>query len=493
MIIVCFIITETPAICFSDQVLGQWEISFSSPKTVKQPTEIKCKNQIYSYLTKKITLRAPNVAIDENGVYGTWTFAYTQAVQIVIDGLDILWYVGYEYVQDGVFSYCSKSQNSLGWAHSQGISNKKHYCVKAKNIKPTISNTTNYYQYGQQNMFKKSHKDLLKSQILSQSTNYSGSSLPNSFDWRNVNGKSYIPEVFNQLYTCGSCYICAVLHMMMSRIMIKRNSPGVYPKLSIQQLIDCNFYSQGCNGGFPEQVGRYAENFGITTEEIYGSYLSADAECKYIPDTEKYYFTATQLLGGYLGAVTDSTEIQYEIFRYGPVAVSVMGDKLFNDYDPYGKPFQPTETNSDHPERHYFYSQQNHIVLLIGWITEEVEINGQKENQTFWILHNSFGKTWGPNQDGTMKVIMGRNAYGIESQPVTTYYFDLEVKDTEVIIGKNKFIVSSIVLGVLCVIMFTVSVVFAFAYCQRDKRKAEISTQLNNTLFNSTQDQNVNQ
>ncbi|CAL5983967.1 Dipeptidyl-peptidase_I [Hexamita inflata] len=466
MIILCYLIADTPATCFSDQVLGEWQISFSKPKQVEQPYEINCENQKFNHLTKKIILQAPNIAIDKNGVYGTWAFAYTQAVQIIIDGLDIMWYVNFEETDAGVFSNCSKSQVAQGWAHTQGLSNKKHYCIEAQNINPTISNTTNYKEYEEEVLLnhKMPIKSLQKSQLVSKSVNYSGSSLPKSFDWRNVNGKSYIPKVVDQHWQlCGSCYICATLHMMMSRIMIKRNTPGVYPKLSIQQLVDCNFYSQGCLGGFPEHVGRFAENFGITTDEVYGAYQSGEGKCKSVPNENKYYFTATQALGGYLGAVTDPVEMQHEILRYGPVAVSVMDDDLFDAYDPYGRTLAPNETDSDNPERHYLYSEVNHLVLLIGWVTEEVLVDNKLVNETFWILHNSFGGEWGPDKDGTMKVVMGRNAYGIESNPVTTYFvedfqFQKEKKNVEM------YFTSTVVLAVLCGLFGIAAALFACFY-----------------------------
>ena len=56
--------------------------------------------------------------------------------------------------------------------------------------------------------------------------------MPESFDWRNVNGKSYVPKPYDQKQ-CGSCYICAANYMMMSRIMVHDNTPNKYPKLSV--------------------------------------------------------------------------------------------------------------------------------------------------------------------------------------------------------------------------------------------------------------------
>ena len=43
--------------------------------------------------------------------------------------------------------------------------------------------------------------------------------------------------------------------------------------------MDCNKYSQGCSGGFGEHVGKFAEDFGILTDEDYGRYLGYEKPC----------------------------------------------------------------------------------------------------------------------------------------------------------------------------------------------------------------------
>jgi len=195
--------------------------------------------------------------------------------------------------------------------------------------------------------------------------------------------------------------------MMMSRIMVQRNTPGVYPKLSVQHVVDCNEYSQGCSGGFGEHVGRFAEDHGILTEEDYGVYEGKDNMCKAKQiNGQRFYFQATQALGGYVGAVTDPLEMQWELYRNGPMAVSVNVDDNFKKFDPYGYNNTKNITESDDPERHYFYDEVNHGVLLVGWITKEVQKGEEKVKETFWIIQNSWGN-WGPTKDGTMEIVMG--------------------------------------------------------------------------------------
>jgi len=69
------------------------------------------------------------------------------------------------------------------------------------------------------------------------------------------------------------------------------------------------------------------------------------------------------------------------------MAVSVyVDDVYFRAYDPYGYDNSINQTESDNPSRHYFYDEVNHLVLLIGWVTEEVNTTGTPKNETFWII-----------------------------------------------------------------------------------------------------------
>jgi hypothetical protein len=43
--------------------------------------------------------------------------------------------------------------------------------------------------------------------------------------------------------------------------------PNDVPDLSIQQLISCNYLTEGCNGGWGILNGFFAENVGLIKEE----------------------------------------------------------------------------------------------------------------------------------------------------------------------------------------------------------------------------------
>lgn len=471
--------SDTPAWCLGDQVLGVWSLRFTDFEySAGSGTDrFDCPASIAPTNMKKVRLIAPNIAINEQtGATGTWTMAYTQGLEIRLNGFNYLFYFAWdEYHIDKkimVNSSCWMSAPSMGWVKQDGIGNAPQACLYAELVVaessilynfrdimepgpvnplgkentslfryatlpsrklPVPFPTGSYYQklkidgklnYARREFRKNFSHTLFEdmSQSTTRNVPYKGDTLPDEFDWRNINGVSYIPDVLDQ-GKCGSCFTFGTVQAMNSRIMIATNLTdpvGTKTVLSTEHALDCNIYSQGCDGGFPEHVIRFAEVNGIMTdEEYYTSYISGvdgvSQECKTSVGSKRYYFTAGQQLGGYYGAVTDPVEMQWELYRHGPYPVSIYVDSegYFKNGDLYGPANNHETVESDDPKRHYFIDELNHCVLLIGWGTFS---NGTK----YWIIMNSWGEEWG--DQGTMKIAMGTNAYGIESSPTTMYW-----------------------------------------------------------------------
>jgi cathepsin C len=68
-------------------------------------------------------------------------------------------------------------------------------------------------------------------------------SLPDSFDWRNISGISYVSPIRNQ-GSCGSCYTFGSMAMHESRLRIKtlNQQKNIF---STQDIVSCSNYSQG--------------------------------------------------------------------------------------------------------------------------------------------------------------------------------------------------------------------------------------------------------
>lgn len=102
--------------------------------------------------------------------------------------------------------------------------------------------------YKQRNKKDKKNKDFIKDDL---------SNFPKNFDW-----KKLIRPAGSQGY-CGSCYAYATIRMLEARLKFKYNHEV---QLSVQHPVDCSIYNQGCEGGFPFLVLKFADEFELLPE-----------------------------------------------------------------------------------------------------------------------------------------------------------------------------------------------------------------------------------
>jgi len=144
--------------------------------------------------------------------------------------------------------------------------------------------------------------------------------LPEYINWNNVNGYSFYPPIVNQ--ACGNCYLIAFNSALSSRIMIWTNG-GMNPDISIQQQLDCNFYTEGCDGGLPINNAKWAWEFELVDTQCYDratngvegqciNDLSGSEDC-ITYEVENFYY-----VGGNYGGVSEEL-IMKEIVAHGPV------------------------------------------------------------------------------------------------------------------------------------------------------------------------------
>lgn len=226
--------------------------------------------------------------------------------------------------------------------------------------------------------------------------------LPTSFDWRDVNSSSWLTPNIDQ-GDCGSCYVIATMRMLTARHRIAKNDPTM-EAFSVDFPLHCSEYNQGCKGGYPFLVSKWARDVGVLPESC-GSYNPEINRCSVKCDfktVKKHRVSSFQYIGGYYGGGTELGMMQ-EVHKNGPVVVSL---EPGNDFMYYNKGVYRST-----PVRHSEWVKVDHSVLLVGW-GEEAQSNGKPLK--YWIVQNSWGADWG--EDGFFRIERGTDDSGIEAE-----------------------------------------------------------------------------
>ena len=150
--------------------------------------------------------------------------------------------------------------------------------------------------------------------------------LPDYLNWADVNGESFFPDIIHQKWS--ECYIDSFVKAYESRVRIKTRNK-LKPNISIQHIIDWNFYSEGCDGGIPLNVAKFAWEFFLVDDEWYSTKckhedinlnnISEQACCaSWDNQPIKYSVNSFKVIGGYYGATTE-LEMMKDILTQGPI------------------------------------------------------------------------------------------------------------------------------------------------------------------------------
>lgn len=223
------------------------------------------------------------------------------------------------------------------------------------------------------------------------------SDLPTSFDWRNVNGKSYVGAVKNQ-GGCGACYAFAAAAVAESVYSVAtRRTGAAVPDFSEQYLAFClgthgsyQAHFDGCGGADYD----YAELTALTVEGIITEaalpYSGGDTQtCPQSPAG------AVVFSGWGRAGCLDTAAIKSAILTHGPVDAAVYVTSAFDAYD--GGVFEDGLTTCpDTYGQGCAYTPTNHAIALVGWDDGDADTPGH------FILRNSWGTGWG--EDGYMRI-----------------------------------------------------------------------------------------
>mmetsp|Transcript_13958 Transcript_13958/g.16933 ORF Transcript_13958/g.16933 Transcript_13958/m.16933 type:complete len:346 (+) Transcript_13958:158-1195(+) len=248
--------------------------------------------------------------------------------------------------------------------------------------------------------------------------------LPEAWDWRNVNGKSYVTKMLNQHIPqyCGSCWAHGALSALADRIKIARGAKGDDINLAIQFILNCGTEVAGsCHGGDHGATYRFIKETGFVPYDTCLSYEACSAESKegncahgnyQCSDMNTCRTCSTfEANGGFCGAISEfpnasiaeygevngADNIMKEVFARGPVACGVNANEIVN--------YKGGIIDLPHKSR-----MIDHIVSIVGWGKDDA--SGDK----YWIVRNSWGQYWG--EMGYYRIKMGGNQLGMEASCV---------------------------------------------------------------------------
>mmetsp|Transcript_15955 Transcript_15955/g.40034 ORF Transcript_15955/g.40034 Transcript_15955/m.40034 type:complete len:376 (+) Transcript_15955:136-1263(+) len=254
--------------------------------------------------------------------------------------------------------------------------------------------------------------------------------LPDNWDWRNIDGKSYTTHALNQHIPqyCGSCWAHGALSSLGDRIKIARNATGDEINLSIQYILNCATHVAGsCHGGSHTGVFEFIQQKGFVPYDTCQPYIACSSEstegfCPHVDTTCSSVNTcktcdtfggmggqcteidimpnATIAEYGTYSYITDRSDIvhklQSEIYARGPVATGVNAEPIV-EY-----------TGGRVDDTKIWHMMVNHIVSIVGWETDP------ETGNVYWIVRNSWGEYWG--EMGYFRILAGHNSLGIEME-----------------------------------------------------------------------------
>ncbi|MEA1922390.1 MAG: C1 family peptidase [Pseudomonadota bacterium] len=221
---------------------------------------------------------------------------------------------------------------------------------------------------------------------------YMGRSLPDRFDWRNVDGCRYIGPVRHQ-GSCGSCYAfgaCAAAEGTYNLATKNYNENCVdFSEAFITFCLD-SFYGgfDGCRGSdyeYEELDALIRE--GVCCEELF-PYDPLAVNCPLELTVPTVKFDSWHRL-----PCNDMVAIKTAIRFFGVIDVSVLTNPAFDAYESgiYEDSVTLCQDVYDGP---CYYAATDHVVALVGW-----DDNG---GDGYWVLRNSWGADWG--EGGYMRI-----------------------------------------------------------------------------------------
>lgn len=226
--------------------------------------------------------------------------------------------------------------------------------------------------------------------------------LPKNF----LKWKEIMPVAKNQ-GSCGSCYTVSAINMLEARWKIKHGTEKLF---SIDHVLNCSVYNQGCKGGYSYLVlkfGTEIEMIPKSCENSSGGEYSCHKKCTNEEDqNRRYTIKDYRYVGGSYGKCNEEL-LMRELVKNGPLVVSFEPDYHFMMYkNGIYRSFEKESYITQHLKKPQ-WEKVAHSVTLVGYGYDE------QHQEKYWLIMNSWGQGWG--EDGYFRMIRGIDHMQIES------------------------------------------------------------------------------
>jgi len=154
---------------------------------------------------------------------------------------------------------------------------------------------------------------------------------------------------------------------------------------SVQQLIDCDPYDNGCSGGWFFKAWEYLQSDGSNSAEDYG-YTGNFQSCRYNSAAVKAYVSSFSKVDSNPSAIIDA-------LQSGVLSAAI---DVVTSFQYYSSGIYSTSTCDSSP---------NHAIIIVGY--------GSLSGLDYWVIRNSWGSAWG--MAGYMLIQRGVNMCNIEN------------------------------------------------------------------------------
>lgn len=206
-----------------------------------------------------------------------------------------------------------------------------------------------------------------------------------AIDWRS---KGKVQGIKDQKQ-CGSCWAFSSVSALESAYAVKH---GKLYSFAEQQLVDCEPKSHGCRGGLQRYAYDYYKTHNAIEESSY-KYTAKDGTCQYSSKSHSSVKTT-----GYKSVAAKNPDQMKAALQSQPLSVSIEADKsAFQRYK--SGIFNSAECGT----------RLDHATNVVGW--------GSSAGKDFWIMRNSWGKTWGESGYMRLEIQSGNGVCGIQKEP----------------------------------------------------------------------------